>query len=196
MPRRAHCPSRQRSTTSNNPPHAPWWPSAAATRARPRGGSRSPARDSCGFSRAQADPHPTMRRTMIFTRPTRARIALGVAALTLLGALAACGSDDPSGPTTKVDADLNIVEQAPTAPSLTALTRTVLVTKGEDAELRLYYRARIGVADSTEFLRVRFDDNTLLTRPDGTPIADGETVLVTVTVPDPTKFLVNLEPTG
>ena len=130
-------------------------------------------------------------------RSIRARTAaLSLAALALLGALAACGSDDPSGPITKVDANLNVVQQAPTAPSLTSLTRTVLVTKGQDAELRLYYRARVGTADSTEFLRLRFDDNTLLTRPDGTPIANGESVLVTVTVPDPTKFLVNLEPTG
>ena len=121
--------------------------------------------------------------------------ALSLAALVLLGALAGCG-DDPSGPRVKTDADLNVVQQAPTAPALTVTTRTLLVTRGEDAELRLYYRGRLGTADSTEFLRLRFDDETLLARPDGTPILVGQSVLVTVTVPDPTKFLVNLEPTG
>ena len=130
------------------------------------------------------------------TRPIHAAVrALSLGALVLLGALAGCG-DDPSGPEVKNDADLNVVVQAPTAPALTALTRTVLVTRGEDAELRLYYRGRLGTADSTEFLRLRFDDETLLARPDGTPILVGQSVLVTVTVPDPTKFLVNLEPTG
>lgn len=132
------------------------------------------------------------------TMPTSfraARTALSLAAVALLGAIAGC-SDEPSGPARKTDADLHVVVQAPTAPALTALTRTVLVTRGQDAELRLYYRARVGTADSTEFLRLRFDEATLLARPDGTPIANGESVLVTVTVPDPTKFLVNLEPSG
>lgn len=121
--------------------------------------------------------------------------ALSVAALALLGALTGCG-DEPSGPRVKTDADLNVVVQAPTAPALTATVRTLLVTRGQDAELRLYYRGRLGAADSTEFLRLRFDETTLFARPDGTPIANGESVLVTVTVPDPTRFLVNLEPTG
>ena len=145
---------------------------------------------------------PTTRVTdmsIASMRPSRAArhagTALSLAALVLLGALAGCG-DDPSGPRVKTDADLNIVEQATTAPLLTATTRTVLVTRGQDAELRLYYRGRLGTADSTEYLRLRFDDATLLARPDGTPIANGESVLVTVTVPDPTKFLVHLEPTG
>jgi hypothetical protein len=129
-------------------------------------------------------------------KPTRAATtALSLAAAVLLGAIAGC-SDDPSGPITKTDANLNVVLQAPTAPSLAATTKSVLVTRGQNAELRLYYRPRAGSADSSEFLRLRFEDNTLLARPDGTPIAIGESVLVTATVPDPTKFLVTLEPSG
>ena len=124
-----------------------------------------------------------------------ATTALTLAAAVLLGAMAGCG-DDPSGPVTKTDASLNVVLQAPTAPTLSATVKTVLVTKGQDAEVRLYYRPRTGSTDSTEFLRLRFDDNTLLARPDGTLFTNGQTVLVTVTVPDPTKFLVNLEPSG
>lgn len=121
--------------------------------------------------------------------------ALSLAALVLLGAVTGCG-DEPSGPRVKTDADLHVVVQAPTAPLLTATTRTLRVTRGEDAELRLYYRGRLGTADSTEFLRLRFDATTLLARPDGTPIANGESVIVTVTIPEPTRFLVTLEPSG
>ena len=129
-------------------------------------------------------------------KPTRAATtALSLAAAVLLGAIAGCG-DDPSGPITKTDANLNVVLQAPTAPSLSATTKSVLVTRGQNTELKLYYRPRAGSADSSEFLRLRFEDNTLLARPDGSPIAMGESVLVTATVPDPTKFLVTLEPSG
>ena len=130
------------------------------------------------------------------TRPTRAVAA----ALTLLlagtlGALSGCGSD-PSGPTQKTDAELNVVLQAPTAPTLTTTIRTLWVKKGVDSEMRLYYRSPTSGADSTEYLRLVFDRRSLATRPDGSAIADGDSVLVTVTVPDPTKFEVDLQPTG
>jgi hypothetical protein len=122
--------------------------------------------------------------------------ALSLAALVLLGALAGCGSDGPSAPVVKTDADLNVVVQAPTAPSLTTTIRTMWVKKGVDSEMRLYYRSPTSGADSTEFLRLVFDRRSLATRPNGSAIADGDSVLVTVTVPDPTRFLVDLEPTG
>jgi hypothetical protein len=126
-------------------------------------------------------------------RPFRA--AASALAVVLLVALAACG-DDPSGPDTRTDASLNVVLQAPTAPLLSATTKAAWIKRGAEQEIRLYYRPKLGETDSTEFLRLRFDQATLLARPNGTPIAVGDSVLVTVTVPDPSRFLVNLEPTG
>ena len=129
-------------------------------------------------------------------RPTRA--ATGALAFLFLAAtatLAGCG-DDPAAPVVVPEAQLRVVVQAPTAPALTATVVAFWVKRGVDKEVRLHYRPRVGVADSTEFLRLRFDDNTLLARPNGTPIAMGDSVLVTLSVPDPTKFLVNLEPSG
>lgn len=126
-------------------------------------------------------------------RPFRA--AASALALVLLAAVAAC-SDDPSGPETRTDASLNVVLQAPTAPLLSATTKAVWIKRGAEQEIRLYYRPKLGEIDSTEFLRLRFDQATLLARPNGSPIAVGDSVLVTVTVPDPSRFLVNLEPTG
>ena len=129
-------------------------------------------------------------------RPIRA--AAAALALTLaiaLGALTGCG-DDPSGPTTRTEAQLNIVLQSPTAPPLAANSRAVWVKRGAEQEIRLYYRPLLAGGDSSEFLRLKFDQQTLLARPDGSSIAVGDSVLVTVTVPDPTKFYVRLEPSG
>ena len=127
------------------------------------------------------------------SRVLRAAVtALAGASLVLV---AAC-SDDPSGPEVRPESRLNIVLQAPTAPLLSATSKQVWVKRGTDTELRLYYRPLIVGGDSAEFLRLRFEDNTLLARPDGSPIAVGDSVLVTVSVPDPTRFFVTLEPTG
>jgi hypothetical protein len=129
-------------------------------------------------------------------RPVRAATgALACMLLIATASLAGCG-DDPSAPVVVPEAQLHVVVQAPTAPALTATVVAVWVKRGVDKEIRLHYRPRLGVADSTEFLRLRFDDHTLLARRDGSRIAMGDSVLVTLTVPDPTKFLVNLEPTG
>lgn len=129
-------------------------------------------------------------------RPIRATVpARMLTALVLLGGLGGC-SDNPSEPATKRDVDLNIVVQAPAAPPLTTTIRTMWVKKGVDSEMRLYYRSPTSGADSTEFLRLVFDRRSLATRPNGVAIAEGDSVLVTVTVPDPTKFLVDLQPTG
>ena len=116
-------------------------------------------------------------------------------AVALLGVLGAC-SDDPSGPEIRPDDRLNVVVQAPAAPTLSAITKSVWVKRGQDADIRLFYRPLVAGGDSSYFVRLRFDENTLLARPNGTPIAVGDSVLVTITAPDPTKFLVHLEPTG
>lgn len=116
-------------------------------------------------------------------------------ALALAATLAACG-DDGSGPEIRPEGRLNILLQAPTAPLLSATSRQVWVKRGVEQEILLYYRPLVVGGDSSEFLRLRFDPNTLLARPDGTPIAVGDSVLVTVSVPDPSRFFVSLEPTG
>lgn len=135
----------------------------------------------------------TLRR---LDRPLRAATpALALLLLVTSATLVGCG-DDAVAPVVVPEQELRVVVQAPTAPALSATVAAFWVKRGTEKEIRLYYRPRLGVADSSEFLRLRFDDNTLRARPDGSAIAVGDSVLVTLTVPDPTRFLVQLEPSG
>jgi hypothetical protein len=115
--------------------------------------------------------------------------------LLVFGALIGC--DDSTGPEERLDTELTFVRPAGDAPPLATITQSLLVTRGQNSEIRMFYRSRPGRNDSTEFLRLKFDSRTLLRRPDGTQIQDGESVLVTVTAVNiATRLEVNLEPAG
>lgn len=111
-----------------------------------------------------------------------------------LALLAGCGDDGSSPPRVRPAGDLNFVLQAPDAPTLSATVKTFWAKRGEDREVRLFYRPRPGATDSAEFLRFRVGEQTLLASPTGSSYAVGDSVLITITVPDPTRFVVNMEP--
>lgn len=120
----------------------------------------------------------------------------GVVAL-LVCTIALLSCNDSTGPEERSESELTFVRPAPDAPPLAVITQSVLVTKGLDAEIRMFYHARPGRTDSTEFLRLRFDPRSLLRRSDGTAILNGESVLVTVTaINTATRLEVQLEPSG
>ncbi len=62
--------------------------------------------------------------------------------------------------------------------------------RGQDRRLTLDF-----VGSDEAFLRFRVDKETLLSRPDGTPFADGDSVLITVHV-DPARFVFDFQPSG
>jgi len=139
-----------------------------------------------------------MNRSIVNVRHllTRAR---GVAALLGLalaaGGLAACG-DDPTQPTeTRPAGDLNILRRSAAAPPLVSNTATLWAVKGQDRELRMFYANTGQSGSGAEFLRLRVNRATLLSRPDGSLVADGDSVLITVTA-DPTLMSVDFQPTG
>ena len=127
--------------------------------------------------------------TSIAPRAWRALLA----ALAL--SLAACG-EDPVPPKVVQNGDLAVIVQDPAAPPLEAVVKSFYAKRGTDREVRLYYALRSGQTEQEEFLRLRVRDGSLLALPDGSPIAMGDSVLITVRVPDPSKFLVELEPAG
>ncbi|MFL5516328.1 MAG: hypothetical protein ACJ8DJ_09230, partial [Gemmatimonadales bacterium] len=60
---------------------------------------------------------------------------------------------------------------------------------------RIYFQDT-GGGQGEEYLRLRVDAATLLALPDGTPVAQGDSVLIHVRVEDPTEMLFELEPSG
>ena len=68
--------------------------------------------------------------------------------------------------------------------------------KGVNKEVRMMYHARPGHTDSTTFLFFRVRPRSLNLRPDGTPIALGDSVLITVTLVDPVALKLDFQPSG
>jgi len=124
------------------------------------------------------------------------RGSLAAAALVLA---AACSSDSGTGSKgveVQPTASLQFLTPRSGAPPLVATSTSFWAKKGDNRELRLYYHKAIDEADSSEFLRFRVDAQSLDRRPDGTPIATGDSVLITVTVSDLTNLIIDFQPAG
>lgn len=126
------------------------------------------------------------------TRTIR-QIALGIAA-----AVAAACSNDTSSPTTddnRPQDALNVVHVAATSTPLFNPVDSFYAKRGEDREVRIYFQDS-GGGQGEEYLRLRVNANSLSSLPDGTPIAAGDSVLIHVSVVDPTQMLFEFQPSG
>jgi hypothetical protein len=136
-------------------------------------------------------PHRVLRARQAPSGGVRA-VVLALAA----AGVAACS--DGSGPTdgvTKPPTELNVVHVAPSSTPLFNPADSFYAVKGEDREVRIYFQDEAG-AQGEEYLRLRIRPSTLLARPDGTPMAAGDSVLIHVSVVDPAQMLFQFEPTG
>jgi hypothetical protein len=107
------------------------------------------------------------------------------------GLVAACGGDStgPNG-VQKPASDLHFLQLSSSAPALQATTISFYAKRGEDRE------ARVKFQNGEDYLRFRVFANSLLQRPDGTPFAAGDSILITITVTDPTKLEADFQPAG
>jgi hypothetical protein len=113
---------------------------------------------------------------------------LGLLAAALVGA---CGGDTTApNDVQKPASDLHFLQLSPLAPALQATTVTFYAKKGEDRE------ARVKFQNGEDYLRFRVFQNSLLQRPDGSVFAQGDSILITITVTDPTKLQADFQPAG
>jgi hypothetical protein len=113
----------------------------------------------------------------------------------LLAGIAGCSSSTAPNDATRPPTDLNVIRLAASSRPLFNAADSFYAKKGEDRELRIFFQDDVG-GPGEEFLRLRVDAPTLLARPDGTPFAPGDSVLITVRVVDPAKIMFDMEPSG
>jgi hypothetical protein len=143
------------------------------------------------------------------SRPSISPISLAV--VSALAFVAACGSEHLSSPSAGVspvaatashggsewDAEApQFLTAAAGAPSIANPVIAFWAKKGNDTTVVMYYHARPGHNDSTTFMRFRVRAKSLLSRPDGTLIAKGDSVLITVTLSDPAALTLDFQPSG
>ncbi len=92
-----------------------------------------------------------------------------------------------SGPT--------IVTLRGNAPALETAVTTFYAKKGTDREARIYFTDGAGGRGS-EYIRLEVGANALLARPDGSAIATGDSILITIRVVDTKRILFELLPDG
>ncbi len=91
-------------------------------------------------------------------------------------------------------AQLHILVEDAGAPSLDSTVAHVWAKVGDGREIRIGYRPP---ADSTEdFVRFEVPGDALLRKPDGSAFQAGDSILITITVVDPSRFSVRFEPAG
>ena len=141
--------------------------------------------------RDRADTHPFPDGTMPFSSLRRAVCCAG------LLALAGCNAtSDSTAPEQRATSDLRLLTLSLDAPPLVTTTKSFYAVRGRDAAIDLWYRPRLGQRDSTKFLEFRIGGASLDRRPDGSAIAPGDSVLITLTITDPTHFIVEFQPSG
>jgi len=141
-----------------------------------------------------AEPRAGRGRTPALLR------ALLVALLLVQG----CGSDAPAGPdttpvppgTTVPTSALTFVPLGRNTPALRDTAASFWARVGDNREVRLYYLSRTGRTDSTEYLRFRVRNRSLLRRPDGSAFGPNDSLRITVRVVDLASLTVEFSPAG
>jgi hypothetical protein len=121
-----------------------------------------------------------------------------IAALLLAVAMSGCGSDGATTTTADVrPADaMHFLRPSGTTPPLSSTSVSFYALRGEDREAFLYYSPEPGSSDSTLFMRFKVPGASLDRRPDGSTIQMGDSVRITITVADPSRMILDFQPSG
>jgi hypothetical protein len=130
------------------------------------------------------------------SRMPRHRLFLLLLAAVAMPLLSCTDSTVPASGDTRDPNDLRLLSVPYGTPPLAKSQVSFYAVRGRATGVDIWYHARPGSADSTTFLEFRVGPASLATRPDGSAIAAGDSVLITVTVTDQSHFLVDFQPSG
>jgi hypothetical protein len=111
-------------------------------------------------------------------------------------AAAVLACNDNVGPGGVPHAQLHIVRQDTLAPPLVATKDSFWAKVSDGRELHFNYQGATPADTGEEFLRFEVPGDGLLRKPDGSAFQTGDSILITITIVDPTRFLFQFEPAG
>lgn len=114
---------------------------------------------------------------------------------TLLAGLAGCSELTDPETESASGSELTFLRMSANAPEIEDTEVTFWAVKGQDREvqIRYYYEEDHGY---TKCLRFVVPARALHQRPDGSSIAQGDSVLITIRMPDPSRFAFEFDPSG
>jgi hypothetical protein len=122
------------------------------------------------------------------------RRLFSIALLLFAATLAACDGS-PSDPGQLPESKLAFVRAADDAPPLETGQVQFWAKAGDGRRAEIKY-AQVGEYGGDKCLEFDVPGDALLTRPDGTPFAPGDSVLITIRVVDPAAFRFEFSPSG
>ena len=111
-------------------------------------------------------------------------------------AAAVLACNDNVGPGGVPNTQLHIVRQDTLAPPLVATKDSFWAKVGDGREMHFNYQGATPADTGEEFLRFEVPGDGLLRKPDGSAFQTGDSILITITIVDPTRFLFQFEPAG
>ena len=127
----------------------------------------------------------------------RHRLSSLLLAAVALSALSCSDSTTAPDPGDTRDAnDLRLLSAPYGTPALAKTQVSFYAVQGKAGGVDVWYHAKPGATDSLKFLEFRVGAGSLATRPDGSTIATGDSVLITLTVTDQTHFIIDFQPSG
>jgi hypothetical protein len=136
--------------------------------------------------------HPTTKEF----RMLRHRWSSLFFAVVALSVLSCTDSTSPESSDTREPNDLRLLSAPYGTPPLAKTQVSFYAVQGKPGGADIWYHARPGEADSLKFLEFRVGASSLATRPDGSAIAAGDSVLITLTVTDQSHFIIDFQPSG
>jgi len=135
--------------------------------------------------------HPTKGYRML-----RHRFLGLLLAATVLPLVSCNDSTSPNNSDTRDPNDLRLLTTPYGTPPLARTSVSFYAVQGKPTTAEIWYRAKPGASDSSRFLVFQVGAGSLVARPAGTPMAAGDSVLITLTVTDQSHFLVDFQPSG